>query len=713
MKGRTLAIAALLFLFLPHVALAADPLAMPAADMSIEKLLKPIFGSLFGGGDAGPLGAAIEVFNSACLLVGGVMLGYVLAAGTMQTAHDGQMLGKRWSSMWIPIRASIASAMIIPVNSYCVAQMLVGWITMQSVAMADSIWAAFASSAFSAQATVPTALHPPKVDALAFGILRSEVCLEGYKKIKADSPEAAAILGAPVIAGDFATTRTYGMSGQSSMTCGGVAGANAAGTAKAANKLLGWFGIGAGAAEKADAIVQAHAQAAATLEAAMQPIAAAIVAANGSGARAQYEAAINAYENTVADAARAQLGGDAYFKAMADNATKDGWVVAGCWFMKYLSLLDNTMKALQSAPTPIAVEKDMSPEIKTSMDMYFAALEGSIKSPSKKSGIDNQLSADKARDDSQSGIGSAVLDKVASAFDFSGGGFFNWATEADSGAHPLMVAMNTGHMIITAGVSALAIAVGLSALPGIGTGLIIAAVMPITTMIVFGAALAYILPMLPFITFTGAVAGWLMVVAEAVIGAPLWMIAHLKPGEDLHSGASSGYIMILQLLLTPPLLIFGFIFSLVISYPLGQYINQVFFSTFTMAQGGFVGIIGVISSIGLFAALQHQLIKWSFGIMPRISQEVIKWLGGHAQSALGEGAQSLSQSEHRSDAAVTSLGATVLAAGQSHQAIKQGRRELARDRAETQRHQELMGQKEPEAAKTPQQQSEKNPNEMP
>ena len=54
-----------------------------------------------------PLVSAISTFNGAVLIIGGILATYTLLAGTLGTAHDGEMLGKKFSSVWIPIRYSL------------------------------------------------------------------------------------------------------------------------------------------------------------------------------------------------------------------------------------------------------------------------------------------------------------------------------------------------------------------------------------------------------------------------------------------------------------------------------------------------------------------------------------------------------------------------------------------------------------------------------
>ncbi|MFS8295810.1 hypothetical protein RPF65_24520, partial [Enterobacter hormaechei subsp. steigerwaltii] len=57
--------------------------------------------------DTSPFSPISGVFLAGILAFGGVLAGYTMLAGTLQTAHDGEMLGKKWSSLWIPIRTTL------------------------------------------------------------------------------------------------------------------------------------------------------------------------------------------------------------------------------------------------------------------------------------------------------------------------------------------------------------------------------------------------------------------------------------------------------------------------------------------------------------------------------------------------------------------------------------------------------------------------------
>lgn len=81
-----------------------------------------------------------------------------------------------------------------------------------------------------------------------------------------------------------------------------------------------------------------------------------------------------------------------------------------------------------------------------------------------------------------------------------------------------------------------------------------------------GIVLFYVVPFLPFIYFFFAVASWVKTIFEAMVGVPLWALAHLRlDGEGLPGdAASNGYFLIFEIGLRPILTIVGLVAAIVI-----------------------------------------------------------------------------------------------------------------------------------------------------
>jgi conjugal transfer/type IV secretion protein DotA/TraY len=648
----------LLLLAATTPALAADIFSPVPGDLSLTMLLQPVFGSLFGGEGNGPLGEAIGIFNACCLTVGGLLAAYTITAGTMQTAHDGEMLGKRWSSMWVPIRLAVGTAAIVPIGSFCAAQMLVAWLGMQGIGLADKVWGAFASSSFTSQSLASATPPAPNVSRLAFGVLRSQVCMKGFARLAQDG-RGVLFTGMPATTGDMKNQRRYGVPGLSATQCGGVVGSEASSGAMA--NVAGFLGIRTGAAEKTAAIRQAHATAAITLEAELAGIAESIVNGNANGAEAAYIAAVAHYQQAIGKAAMAQMGDKAYFEQVARSAEQEGWVLAGSWFMRMTALQSTVMQAIEDTPTALPVE-DAGAHT-TDMNRYYNALHGAVRDASV-TGLDNTLLADRAREDSESGIVMSAINSVFNKITDSSRAGFNFLSDADSQRHPLLVASAAGNQMITWAMGLAVASIAVSHLGGFTISLVLGAF--VLALLTTGITLSVVLPMLPFIMWMGAVLGWLLLTVESIIGAPLWAVMHLYPrGEEIHGGASAGYRLALDLVLRPTLMVFGFAAAVVLTTPVAQLINKVFFSTFELSQGGYVGFIAMLSAVAIWSALLLSMMKAAFGFTHRVPDQVMKWMGGGHGSGLAEAGSMGAAVEHQSSAATSAVTGAVAGAATS------------------------------------------------
>lgn len=184
----------LVLLVLPQLVFAAniDPfnLTPPPSDLSVS-YLAAIFGNVNGvlhSGGSQILGKMFAVFNSGVLLLGALAVTYTLFVGTLRTAHEGETLGKNWSSIWIPLRTAIGIALLLPKSSgYSAIQIFVMWVIVQGVGLADNMWDTVVNylhhggmliqqTGFSSSNIAQN--MPPQVG----NILQSEVCMAALQK---------------------------------------------------------------------------------------------------------------------------------------------------------------------------------------------------------------------------------------------------------------------------------------------------------------------------------------------------------------------------------------------------------------------------------------------------------------------------------------------------------------------------------------------------
>lgn len=130
---------------------------IPNYDQSIL-FLSELFGqvgNVIGGATNGPLERVILLFNNVALVIGGAIIIYAIGVSTINTAHDGEMLGKKWNSVWIPLRAAIGFALLLPVKAggYAIVQVIIMWVVVQGIGAADYVWAQYIKNVEAGNAT--------------------------------------------------------------------------------------------------------------------------------------------------------------------------------------------------------------------------------------------------------------------------------------------------------------------------------------------------------------------------------------------------------------------------------------------------------------------------------------------------------------------------------------------------------------------------------
>lgn len=678
----------------PGIASAAPDFGFtpPCSDKSISSFLVPLFGSLFErcGGTSGPFEQAVGVLNAGAMTIGGMIAAYTLVVGTMQTAHDGEMLGKRWSSMWIPIRTTLGIGLVVPLaGGYCVAQLLIGFLIGQGVGLADKVWEAYVNNLGDAKNMAPKVILP-SVDDLARGILKGRLCMEAINYASKDQGIVSEMTAVSTSKGiSFGDDRCGGVS--YAAVTQNIASLNSAGDST--GPILSMLGFRAGDITNTVGVLSAHLKAAAALDARMQQVAVKIVNAKIEGTTAPDISAdlISAeaeYQSTVASAANAVVGGKNGLSELVAAAKNDGWFMAGSWFMKASQLQDTINRVVSNTPSSQGFTSTSLGSVNMSViDPYMALLERSFKkssnavspatanlTPTSASDGKNGSSTGSGLSESLERIGSSSSPLTAGFVEISNYYFIKIAraiVEIDSNRDPMMALKDTGDTIMVVGGSmiigaglAYAFAGGLGAaangwfsqatVVGPAAGQAAADLIKYLSMIMFliggplllaGAGLAVYLPMAPFLIFFGIFVGWLLLCLEAIIAAPLWAIMHLSPqGEDIMGGARGGYMLILGLLLRPMLIVMGFIAALISLPVVISSFNAIFFPVFKLSMAGsVVGVFSTVIMVFMYFGTMTFLFHTVFSFMGQIPDKILRWMGGGGEQ-LGEVGKGMSGS---------------------------------------------------------------------
>jgi conjugal transfer/type IV secretion protein DotA/TraY len=686
----------ILFLLLlglaPGLAFAQDVFAPASGDISLI-VLSQIFGGLLSSGAAasGTLGGsdpmlnAISTFNGAVLTIGGILAAYTILAGTLGTAHDGEMLGKKFSSVWIPIRYSLGTALVLPIvgGGYCLMQLIVMWLVVQGIGLADAAWSSYmAAPNESANVNMPT-IQQGQVLLLAENVFAAEVCLAAYNKDIAQNPSFLSGGYNYSMSSDtnaqtqqkewFFGDQNATFSWSAKKECGSITGNPASvvgtsGTTTTSN--TGKLGSLDNLFTSPDitGITTAQNNATDTLIQTMSTLAQKAVAnptdvhANAPTYYAQIVAAALAYTQTVSNAAQSLTSGNTNaYSSMQQSANTQGWFMAGAWFMKIIDINQKITDAMNMIPASSATLKTSSLAFFSDVGTYMAVTRevlsvhyGNDAIPNNNDASNTDASKSASKEETSSGFfakaGTILAQSVTS---------INLYQLKDDTRHPIIIINDMGNRLVTACTSMMGLIIALNiaaATPLVG-GAIQGAIqtlvsflqIPVGALWGVGFSASTMIPMIPFLIWLGSLIGWLILVVEAVLAAPLWAVMHLHPnGDDLTGRGGNGYVLVLSLLLRPVLMIFGLITAIVLSAVMGEFINKVFFQVFEISQGGnlngFSAFFEILFGTVIYCIIMFTFISKMFSIIHIVPDQLMRWIGGGQDGLGGQMAGAFEQS---------------------------------------------------------------------
>ena len=154
-------------------------------DASLEYLSR-IFGNVSGvisidghtlGGSINILSTMFKVFNGVILTIAVLMLVYMTVVGVIATAHEGEPMGKKWNNIWIPIRAVLGFALLVPTGAgYCGLQIIMMWVIVQGIGAADVLWNTALSYVNVAGLHAQMSLNSTGPQAAVNGLFKGLVC---------------------------------------------------------------------------------------------------------------------------------------------------------------------------------------------------------------------------------------------------------------------------------------------------------------------------------------------------------------------------------------------------------------------------------------------------------------------------------------------------------------------------------------------------------
>jgi len=651
-----------------------------AGDMS-RQFIGQIFGSLVGGGtDA--FGASIEAFNGGVLIVGGILVAYTIFAGTLGTAHDGEMLGKKFSSVWVPIRTALGTALILPVlpGGYCVMQGIVMWLVMQGAGLANLVWNNYMSSPPALSGKVGMVAEN-KIRQFVEDVYLANVCVASLKQAVTDSPSYFKTYNYDVRDSVYIDGRkawSFGDFGgviPNPTLCGYLVAPKKPEIPVSSSVATSLSSLSAikDSFKSPDLtpVYNAHITQITSIVTQTKALAELAIKDKTAVTGSQLDALVTAYKSAVEGAASGAMGST----GIADAAKTQGWFLAGTWATKIIFIQNKLNTAVASTGTINSSSVDMKDALSEEAVKY--SNNGMFVLADRRPELSSQLNrqSDKNKENSGSNVqGLSMGGKIANALTSAITGI-DFANIKNDNRHPLVLMNQIGERIFSGILIGMGAAAAVGTVAGIkvlGTGAdftpaFIAVFgtlgLPLSGLLGIAGMLAYIIPNMPFLLWLGIIIGWTLMVVEAVLAAPLWAVMHLHPnGADMTGRGGNGYMLVLGLLLRPTLIIFGLIGAIVFSEVFGKLINIIFFDLFTSnTMDGEVGFFGVLFGTGLYASTMFIVIKNTFAVMHQIPDQLMRWAGGGGEQ-LGQYANQMSEGAVAKGAAITGgvLGAGVM-----------------------------------------------------
>ena len=726
----------------------------PFTSVFLNQLFGPLFPAVNGSKSVTVFSSVIGYFNIITLVVGGLLFFYNITVGVVQSAHEGSILGRNWSSLWAPIRILFAVGLMVPLpnlSGYNLAQSGVAFVVRGSTLMASEVWRAGATLVISGRipivAAAPT-LESEVVKMLYMNgackaIINYQMAAAAPKNDDGSFRSPPLQVGTRLIQGDPAYQNAY--SGIDTVVTGlsvnggqpdtemGICGAYSTPTlpdyisriTESDSQALQAVSA-ANRAQIATAFASSHragmdlvANRMDTLTAGMLPIVRQQgstlpnIAKNVADAIVDQNSVLSARMDGILDLAvgvdrdgqdardalLARISGGKSCENTVSGASSnkptqcysEGWIGAGSWYM-LIAQLNNEIASLTDARSTASMGTYIANLDQRNRNLFVAAggdpgwMSWGDRDQFSSAGMLSQQEAtylmsryEEAWSDSVTelaalGMPVAVEDmdslnndvtnadsvfnkipKLSGAIDgvirdivlFSSPS--NWADD------PMIGITNIGRTLLNiAGLLIVGAALG----GALSSGIPIMLVPFVATLITAGSLMNFILPIMPFFYWILAVTGYFLLIAEAIIAVNLWALAHMRMDGDGISGQAGqyGWLMFLSLLVTPVLMVFGFLLGMgifrVTSALIDIGINQAL--TGILGGGIFIKVMATVIYSIFMSVIYIVMLERSFSLVSEAPGRVLRWMGANAELTSGE--------ENRA------RGAAVVGAGAAYQA---------------------------------------------
>lgn len=662
------------------------------------------------GGTTSLLGQLFLIFNTFVFSVGVCWSSFSLVGATVQTAHEGEVFGKRFSTVWLPVRMLAGMSSVVPVfGGYSAAQAIMMSAALMGNGVADSGYTAVINAVSSGSALVSPANGamttmgvPAGADTIVEQMFRSSACVHyinamsvrgggsaGYaRSVNSTADRLDIAYGSTVMLGLYKRTQ-----------CGKVTVLRKASSAHTTTNSVNYNGIASQVYQSTSGTVQSFAG---QIDAAAKQWVDAVTG-NGSFEPDQMNteaipdlAPIKTQFVSQLASSRQQAFASGMPTITAEaqaNMKQGGWMAAGAWYQTIAMETDAMREATSSSfgyTEPTNLNDTFAQELQQAIERTNDSTSPNSASSSGKSaeanaicqalksvtsftngltGVNNGNGWSATTATGNCSFGQAFASYLINFTATSGGGL--WGMGSTASINPILASKSMGDYLLLLGDSIqgmgwaartggwLAEKVGTVAkVAGVGTGQAWLAgagrgaemlgeaaqrLAPLAMpMILLGLLMAVYIPLIPFITWFGALISYATIFVEAIAASPLFGMAHLDPnGDGMGSRTQYGYLFLLNVLLRPILMLIGFIAASALMIILGSILYAMFMPAMANVQGDSItGIYTILAFLAIFWIMNLMLVQGGMNLIFAIPDQVLNWLGSVGQSHLGKEAES-------------------------------------------------------------------------
>ena len=650
----------LLLICLPSISFAETLFNPPATDKSLE-YLGMIFGQIgtlpVSGGDA-TLSVLMRLINQIVLSLGFIIIGWTVAVSSMHSAQEGEVMGKKWSSIWVPTRAVIGMYLLLPTASgYSYIQVLVMWFILQSIGAADNLWNQVLNSWEEGGAINKLA---PSVQlsgskGAVFSLFNSKLC-----ETVLNDHQAEYELKEPISffqKNSDPTKAVWGYENYQTNVCGEID----------MSPILESIQLRSPtpltATQQSQALnsyfyalnnVQMNLSTAAT-EAVKLP----------KENWENYLSLLNAQMELKTGISATLEGEISQFIPTTSSKTADttvakeaGWIHAGGFYFNLIQgesktgVSNLTFTAPSSSMEALCLEKAaFCPALLSTITNTFTQYLAYLDNEYSKNKIDSDKTGISGFTNNLSNIppaGSNALSLISNELKKAVTKFISGLTGSGK-TDPLLALsqmgkkiMQTSEILVWTCVAVLLLLSTLTSfmksMQSAGFIVDILIILPINVLLFFivllwgvGVTLGMYLPMIPYLLFLFGGLAWLIIVIETLVASPLIALTLIVPSEDEIGKATAAIVIIVGLFFRPTLMIIGFVFaSKLLMVAIGM-LNYGFVNVLNTTILG-IGLFGAIAIIVIYAGVLTAIVHEAFSLIYVLPEKALRWMGATGEN---------------------------------------------------------------------------------